>query len=131
MKIDEALKTLHQAGMITEYTDPDDIWSVRGSVGTKEPAAFQNLLKLKEYYPDIHVEKQQYGRSSHYAFKPNDKCRAFFAYASYNKTVRLYVRWEDTDRHEEHKAFKLTLLERDPAVIKQAIDKYLAELGLS
>lgn len=127
----EATQILHDNGYLVEYTDPDDIWSDRGSVGTKEPDAFQNLLKLKEYYPDMQVEKQQYGKSSHYAFTPNDKCRAFFAYAPYNKSVRLYVRWEDDDRHEEHKAFKLTLLEKEPAFIKKVIDKYLAELGVN
>ena len=129
MDINEAQQILNKAGLIAEYTDPDDIWSDRGSVGTKEPVAFQNLLKLKEYYPDIHVEKQQYGKPSHYAFTPNDKCNAFFVYAPYNKTVRLYVSWEDDVLHEEYKSYKLTLLEQDPAFIKKVIDKYLADLS--
>jgi hypothetical protein len=116
MKIDEALKTLHQAGLITEYTEPAE---------SGEPAAMQNLLKLKKYYPDIHVEEQKLGWP-HYKFTPNDKCSAYFVYYPFQKGVRLYI---IHNGHDSYMTFNLSVLEESPAKLKRYINQCVWEAG--
>ena len=132
MKIEEALEIIKKSGLIVEHIDPDDIWSVSGSVRTKEPEEMQNLLKLKEYYPDMKASKQQYPRPTQYEFRLGEKCSAWFEYVARNKNIRFYVNWfDDKGPRSEFTRFKLSFLDRDAATMKKQIDKFINGLGVN